>query len=71
MNTAAVEDPKLITQLSEEFGSQAVVLAIDAPARRKRPDWQVFTYGGRKRENLSAVEWAVRRRSQWGLEKSC
>jgi cyclase len=57
VNTAAVEDPKLITQLSEEFGSQAVVLAIDA--RREGNAWQVFTYGGRKRENLSAVEWAV------------
>ena len=57
VNTAAVEDPKLITQLSEEFGSQAVVLAIDA--RREGNHWQVFTYGGRKRENLSAVEWAV------------
>ena len=57
VNTAAVEDPKLLTQLSEEFGSQAVVLAIDA--RREENHWQVFTYGGRKRENLSAVEWAV------------
>ena len=61
VNTAAVEDSKLITQLSEEFGSQAVVLAIDARRERNgsQPRWQVFTYGGRKRENLSAVEWAV------------
>lgn len=58
INTAAVENPELITALSEEFGAQAVVLAIDA--RREADHWQVFTYGGRKRENLSAVEWAER-----------
>jgi cyclase len=58
VNTAAVENPELITALSEEFGAQAVVLAIDA--RREGDHWQVFTYGGRKRENLSAVEWAER-----------
>lgn len=70
INTAAVENPQLITALSEEFGAQAVVLAIDARregnARHSgtsefaaNPRWQVYTYGGRKPENLSAVEWAV------------
>jgi cyclase len=58
VNTAAVENPELITALSEEFGAQAVVLAIDA--RREAGHWQVFTYGGRKREELSAVEWAAK-----------
>ncbi|MBI4443883.1 MAG: imidazole glycerol phosphate synthase subunit HisF [Acidobacteria bacterium] len=57
VNTAAVEKPELITALSEEFGSQAVVLAIDA--RRDGDGWRVYTYGGRKPTNLSAVEWAV------------
>ncbi len=57
VNTAAVEKPELITELSEEFGSQAVVLAIDA--RREGDGWRVFTYGGRKPVNLSAVEWAI------------
>ena len=56
VNTAAVEKPELITELSEEFGSQAVVLAIDA--RRDGSGWRVYTYGGRKPTNLSAVEWA-------------
>ena len=66
VNTAAVENPELITQLSEEFGSQAVVLAIDAredalqeDARRDGKGWRVFTYGGRKPTDLSAVEWAM------------
>ncbi len=57
VNTAAVEKPELITELSEEFGSQAVVLAIDA--RREGDGWRVFTYGGRKPVNLSVVEWAI------------
>ncbi|MBI3665464.1 MAG: imidazole glycerol phosphate synthase subunit HisF [Acidobacteria bacterium] len=59
VNTAAVERPELITELSEEFGAQAVVLAIDA--RRHSPDnWNVFTYGGRHDTGLDAIEWARR-----------
>ncbi|MEP7363154.1 MAG: imidazole glycerol phosphate synthase subunit HisF [Acidobacteriota bacterium] len=60
VNTAAVRRPELITELSKEFGAQAVVLAIDA---RKRPDgsgWNVFTKGGRVDEGIDAVEWAQR-----------
>lgn len=57
VNTAAVENPELITALAEEFGSQAVVLAIDA--RRDGDGWRVYTYGGRKPTNLNAIEWAV------------
>ena len=68
VNTAAVEGPELITALSEEFGSQAVVLAIDARRYREgeapadspeNPVWRVYTYGGRKPTNLNAVEWAI------------
>ncbi len=57
VNTAAVERPELITELSNEFGAQAVVLAIDA--RRDGAGWRVFTYGGRKPTELDAVAWAV------------
>src|SRR5579863_1563868 len=59
VNTAAVRRPALITELSEEFGAQAVVLAIDA----RRPvsgGWNVFTRGGRHDEGIDAVEWAAR-----------
>jgi cyclase len=57
VNTAAVERPALITELSEEFGAQAVVLAIDA--RENSPEsWTVFTYGGRRETSLDAVAWA-------------
>lgn len=59
VNTAAVRNPDLIRQLSEEFGAQAVVLAIDA--RRVGPGrWHVFTRGGRDDEKVDAVDWAAR-----------
>ncbi|HLI86107.1 MAG TPA: imidazole glycerol phosphate synthase subunit HisF [Bryobacteraceae bacterium] len=58
VNTAAVRRPELITELSEEFGSQAVVLAIDA--RRHGAGWHVYTRGGRDDEGLDAVAWAAR-----------
>src|SRR5713226_2307941 len=59
VNTAAVRRPELITELAEEFGAQAVVLAIDA---RRRPSggWNVYTKGGRHDEGMDAVEWARR-----------
>jgi len=57
INTAAVRRPALITELSQEFGAQAVVLAIDA-RRNTTHSWNVFTRGGRDDEKLDAVEWA-------------
>ena len=56
VNSAAVWRPELISELSQEFGSQAVVLAIDA--RRDDQIWRVFTKGGRQAEQLNAIEWA-------------
>ncbi len=58
INTAAIRRPALITELSEEFGAQAVVLAIDA---RRNPEgrWNVFTRGGRDNEHIDAIEWAA------------
>ncbi len=57
VNTAAVERPELLRELSDEFGAQAVVLAIDA--RRVGPGrWHVNTYGGRRDMGIDAVEWA-------------
>ena len=58
VNTAAVRRPELITELSEEFGAQAVVLAIDA-RRNSQGSWNVFTRGGRDDEGINAVEWAL------------
>ena len=59
VNTAAVRRPELITELSSEFGAQAVVLAIDAK-RDQAGSWNVYTRGGRDDEHLDAIEWAAR-----------
>jgi cyclase len=56
VNTAAVERPELISELSREFGAQAVVLAIDA--RRIGDHWDVMVRGGRESASLDAVTWA-------------
>ncbi len=63
LNTAAIEQPELISEGAETFGAQCLVVSIDA-RRRNASDvsqgWEVFTYGGRKRAELDAIEWAVR-----------
>jgi cyclase len=56
VNTAAVERPELISELSREFGAQAVVLAIDA--KRAGNHWDVMVRGGRESASLDALEWA-------------
>jgi len=58
INTAAVTRPELITELSEEFGAQATVLAIDA--KRDGASWHVYVRGGRDDTGIDAVEWAAR-----------
>jgi imidazole glycerol-phosphate synthase subunit HisF len=58
VNTAAVLRPELISELSAEFGSQAVVLAIDA--KGNGAGWTVMVRGGRELTKLDAVEWATR-----------
>jgi cyclase len=57
INSAAIANPALITQIAERFGSQAVVLAIDA--RRKDEGWEVYAAGGRKATGLDALHWTV------------
>jgi cyclase len=59
VNTAAVRRPDLISEMSAEFGAQAVVLAIDA-RRRSGGGWNVYTRGGRHDEGMDAIEWARR-----------
>ena len=57
MNSAALDRPELISELAEVFGSQCVVIAIDA--KRSDDGWDVYTHGGRTRaEGREAVEWA-------------
>jgi len=59
MNTAALETPNLIRECAETFGSQCVVVAIDARRRQSAEGWEVYTHGGRERIGMDAVEWAV------------
>lgn len=58
VNTAAVERPELVSELSREFGAQAVVLAIDA--KRNGNHWDVMVRGGRESASRDAVDWAKR-----------
>jgi cyclase len=58
VNSAAVRHPELITQGAEKFGSQCVVLAIDAKFNPQTQTYQVYVNGGRKATNLDAVQWA-------------
>ncbi len=57
VNTAAVERPELVAECAAAFGSQGVVLAIDA--KRRNGGWEVYTHGGRTPTNIDAVVWAV------------
>lgn len=59
INTAAVEDPDLVARMADAFGSQCVVVAVDAKARSDG-GWNIFTYGGRNDTGIDAVEYAAR-----------
>lgn len=56
LNTSAVDDPSLVQRAAERFGSQCIVVAIDA--RRENGTAKVYTHGGRERTDLEVVEWA-------------
>jgi len=59
INSSALATPDLIRAGAEKFGSQCIVVSIDA--KRVAPDrWEVFSHGGRKATGLDAIEWAVR-----------
>lgn len=57
INTAAVQNPRLLSEGAEKFGSQCVVLALDA-RRRAENQWEVYIHGGRTPTGLDAIEWA-------------
>ncbi|MDG2060749.1 MAG: imidazole glycerol phosphate synthase subunit HisF [SAR86 cluster bacterium] len=59
INTAAVEDPDFIRSAANKFGSQCIVVAIDVKTKDSTKNkWEVVTYGGRKKTNLDAIQWA-------------
>ncbi|MCW5625948.1 MAG: imidazole glycerol phosphate synthase subunit HisF [Burkholderiales bacterium] len=62
INTAAVTNPEFVAEAADRFGSQCIVVAVDA---KRNPDagplsWQVYTHGGRKATGLDAIEWGRR-----------
>ncbi|HQT81552.1 MAG: imidazole glycerol phosphate synthase subunit HisF [Ferrovum sp. 37-45-19] len=59
INTAAILNPQLIFEASQKFGSQCIVVAIDAKRANTSSGFGVFTHGGRKETGLDAVEWAT------------
>lgn len=63
LNTAAVERPELITEGATVFGSQCMVVAVDARRRKGGEGWDVYTHGGRRSVGWDAVEWAARAES--------
>ena len=58
INSAALADPMLITRIAERFGSQAVIVAIDAKRDTGKSCWEVFSHGGRATAGRDAVAWA-------------
>ena len=56
INTSAVQNPQLVQDAADRYGSQCIVVAIDA--KRVGDRWEVFTHGGRTATGLDAVEWA-------------
>lgn len=63
INTAAVFDPEFVKIAAQKFGSQCIVVAIDAKQVSKEGEakkWQIFTHGGRKATGIDAIEWAIK-----------
>ncbi|MFK5951205.1 MAG: imidazole glycerol phosphate synthase subunit HisF [Methylococcales bacterium] len=63
INSAAVFRPEFVKQAAEKFGSQCIVVAIDAKkvSAENEPDrWEIFTHGGRKSTGIDAIEWAIK-----------
>jgi len=60
INTSAVSNPQLVKEASDRFGSQCIVVAIDAKQVKwgAEPRWEVFTHGGRRATGLDAIDWA-------------
>ena len=57
INTAAVQNPNVVEESSKKFGSQCIVVAIDA--KKKGDIWEIFTHGGRKETGINAIEFAL------------
>ncbi len=63
VNSAAIDNPRLISDAADKFGSQCVVVAIDARRREDGSGWNIFKHGGRIDTGIDAVEWAIKANS--------
>lgn len=57
VNTAAIDNPQIISEGAKKFGSQCIVLAVDAKKREDGEGWEVFTHGGRVATGIDAIDW--------------
>lgn len=60
VNSAAINNPTLVSEAADKFGSQCVVVAIDARRRKKGSGWTIFKNGGRIDTGIDAIEWAIK-----------
>ena len=58
INSAAVKNPEFVKEAAEKCGSQCIVIAIDAKAKKDGKGWEIYTHGGRKPTGIDAVKWA-------------
>ncbi len=68
INTAAIAEPDLVRRAADKYGTQCIVVAVDArcvSAEGEPPHWQVYTHGGRKETGIDVIEW-VQRMEQYG-----
>jgi cyclase len=66
INTAAIHNPEFVREASDLFGSQCIVVAIDAKkvsAENEPNRWEIFTHGGRKSTGIDAINWAIKMQS--------
>ncbi len=67
INTAAVQNPEVVVESSKKFGSQCIVVAIDA--KKNGENWEVFTHGGRNSTGINALEFAFTPRTETSIEE--
>jgi cyclase len=63
INSAAIYNPEFVKEAAEKFGSQCIVIAIDAKkisAKGQPNKWEIFTHGGRKPTGIDVIEWAIK-----------
>ena len=60
VNSAAIDNPNLVSDAADKFGSQCVVVAIDARRREDKSGWTIYKHGGRIDTGIDAIEWAIK-----------